>query len=79
MTESEFQAERPLSPYRLFEFPYINRGDVFAPPAWVRDSIFYQIFPERFANGDPGLDPENVEPWGGVPKQDNFSEATCRV
>ncbi|NGM83019.1 alpha-glycosidase [Paenibacillus sp. 7124] len=72
MTESEFQAERPLNPYRLFEFPYINRGDVFAPPAWVKDSVFYQIFPERFANGDPSLDPENVEPWGGVPKPNNF-------
>src|SRR5690348_16840542 len=22
-------------------------------PAWVRDSVFYQIFPERFADGDP--------------------------
>lgn len=23
-------------------------------PTWVRDSIFYQIFPDRFADGDPG-------------------------
>ena len=23
-------------------------------PAWVRASIFYQIFPDRFADGDPG-------------------------
>ena len=23
-------------------------------PQWVRDSIFYQIFPDRFADGDPG-------------------------
>ena len=22
-------------------------------PAWVRDSVFYQIFPDRFADGDP--------------------------
>ncbi len=22
-------------------------------PTWVRDSVFYQIFPERFADGDP--------------------------
>lgn len=25
------------------------------PPAWVQDQIFYQIFPDRFHNGDPGL------------------------
>jgi alpha-glucosidase len=23
-------------------------------PAWVQDSVFYQIFPDRFADGDPG-------------------------
>ncbi|WP_379132979.1 alpha-glycosidase [Paenibacillus sp. sgz500958] len=72
MTESEFQTERPANPYRLFEFPYINRNDVFTPPAWVKDAVFYQIFPERFANGNPELDPENVEPWGGTPRPDNF-------
>ena len=26
-------------------------------PDWVRDQVFYQIFPERFCNGDPGNDP----------------------
>ncbi|WP_410512101.1 alpha-glycosidase [Paenibacillus sp. BR2-3] len=72
MTESDFQTDRPANPEKLFEFPYINRGDVFTPPAWVKDAIFYQIFPERFANGDPALDPENVQPWGGKPKRDNF-------
>lgn len=23
-------------------------------PTWVRDAVFYQIFPDRFADGDPG-------------------------
>ncbi|ASA20098.1 glycoside hydrolase family 13 protein [Paenibacillus donghaensis] len=72
MTENDFQTERPNNPNRLFEFPYINRGDVFAPPAWVKDAVFYQIFPERFANGDPNLSPEKVEPWGGTPTPTNF-------
>ncbi len=36
-------------------------------PYWVQDSIFYQIFPDRFANGDPGNDPPNVQPWGAKP------------
>jgi hypothetical protein len=26
-------------------------------PGWAADAIFYQIFPERFANGDPSNDP----------------------
>jgi alpha-glucosidase len=28
----------------------------FAPPAWLEDRVFYQVFPERFANGDPAND-----------------------
>jgi len=41
-------------------------------PDWVSDAVFYQIFPERFANGDPTNDPPRVEPWGGVPTRTNF-------
>ena len=26
-------------------------------PEWVADAVFYQIFPERFDNADPGNDP----------------------
>jgi alpha-glucosidase len=51
------------------------------PPAWVQESVFYQIFPDRFANGDPANDPrpEDYEyrgqrpqtlPWGSPPLQD---------
>lgn len=36
-------------------------------PGWVPDSVFYQIFPDRFANGDPKLDPPNIQPWGSPP------------
>lgn len=28
-----------------------------AVPAWAADAVFYQIFPERFRNGDPANDP----------------------
>lgn len=36
-------------------------------PYWIQDSIFYQIFPDRFANGDKHNDPPNVQPWGSDP------------
>lgn len=41
-------------------------------PAWVKDAIFYQIFPERFANGDKSNDPPGVEAWGGRPQSKNY-------
>ncbi|MFC5702442.1 alpha-glycosidase [Cohnella faecalis] len=72
LTEKEFTEQLPDEPWTFFDFPYINPVDVFQPPAWVKDAVFYQIFPERFANGDPSNDPENVEPWGGTPTPKNF-------
>ena len=36
-------------------------------PDWVKDAVFYQIFPERFQNGDVGNDPVGTEPWGSKP------------
>lgn len=44
----------------------------FITPQWARGVLFYQIFPERFANGDTSNDPENVDPWGTKPEYDNF-------
>lgn len=41
-------------------------------PDWLADAVFYQIFPERFANGDRSLDPEGVEDWDAEPTRDNF-------
>ena len=41
-------------------------------PSWVEDAVFYQIFPERFRNGDSTNDPLGTEPWGAVPTRENF-------
>ncbi len=40
-----------------------------AVPDWAADAVFYQIFPERFANGDPNNDPtrDTLEFPDGVP------------
>ncbi len=60
--------ERP----QHFEYPFIHPADVFAPPEWVKEAVFYQIFPERFADGDPSNNPENTQPWGGKPEWHSF-------
>lgn len=33
----------------------------YVQPQWVKDAVFYQIFPERFCNGDPTNDVRNGE------------------
>ncbi|RLQ97228.1 alpha-glycosidase [Falsibacillus albus] len=56
-----------------FCFPFLNSIDVFQAPEWVKDTVWYQIFPERFANGNPDNNPENTLAWGSVPPSpDNF-------
>jgi cyclomaltodextrinase / maltogenic alpha-amylase / neopullulanase len=49
-----------------------------AVPYWVEDAIFYQIFPDRFANGDIRNDPPNVQPWGSAPTLWNFMGGDLR-
>jgi alpha-glucosidase len=53
----------------------------FRAPAWVRDTVFYQIFPDRFADGDPtnnvragehryGGKPVVTRRWGELPRRE---------
>ncbi len=53
----EAPAEVGLFRYDPAAFP------VFETPAWVKEGVIYQIFPERFANGDPANDPDFSEPY----------------
>jgi len=44
-----------------------------SPPEWVRDAVFYQIFPDRFRDGDPRNNPPRTQPWSGLPTHRSFS------
>ncbi len=48
-------------------FPYLNEIDVLKSPTWVKNTVWYQIFPDRFANGDKENDPEGTYKWGTEP------------
>lgn len=64
--------EHELSDLRNFYcFPYISGRDVLTVPTWAKETVWYQIFPERFANGDTSNDPVDVEPWGTEPTWSN--------
>ncbi|MGF1668497.1 MAG: alpha-amylase family glycosyl hydrolase [Acidimicrobiia bacterium] len=41
-------------------------------PVWAQGGVIYQIFPDRFANGDTRLDPPDLDPWGSEPKPRRF-------
>jgi len=41
-------------------------------PHWVRDAVFYQIFPDRFAASDRVPKPGHLEPWSAPPTLHGF-------
>ena len=60
---------------QCFVFPWMNPADIAVVPEWVNNTIWYQIFPDRFCNGDHSIDPEGVLPWrnrGSVTNQEFF-------
>lgn len=72
-TEKGFFDEVPNDTGCYFAIPYLHKNEVFAAPEWVKNTIWYQIFPERFANGNPDNDPKGTKPWGSEePTLDNF-------
>jgi neopullulanase len=41
-------------------------------PQWVRDAVFYQIFPDRFARSTQVPKPNHLEPWDSPPTTHGF-------
>lgn len=63
--------ESDLPEVGLFRYHW-TPDQVFHTPDWVKDAIFYQIFPDRFANGNLANDPPGVEQWGARPTVNSF-------
>jgi len=47
-------------------------------PGWVQDAIFYQIFLDRFADGEAANNPPNLQPWGTTPTIWHFQGGDLR-
>ena len=72
---SEAQMQLEGRSRQCFVFPWMNPADIPVTPSWVNDTIWYQIFPERFCNGDPTINPEGTLPWrnrGSVTNEEFF-------
>ena len=75
-TEYDMTKEYPNEGY--FEFLYANHNDVIKIPEWSKGQVYYQIFPERFKNGDILNDPPGCEDWGEKPTRENFMGGDLR-
>jgi cyclomaltodextrinase len=41
-------------------------------PEWVKDAVFYQIFPDRLAKSNKVLKPKNLESWDSPPTSQGY-------
>lgn len=57
----EFNEQNKFDLQNYFNYPYINPEDLANTPSWVSDTIWYQIFPDRFYTENPLLK------WGTLP------------
>ena len=51
----------------FFYTAILSQQQVNRVPPWAKEAVWYQIFPERFCNGDENNDPEAMDLAGGWP------------
>lgn len=69
---SVFGIDRQEPGDNFFEYLYANQNDVISVPGWAQGTVYYQIFPERFFNGDGRNDPDSCMEWGTPPTRENY-------
>lgn len=74
LTSSSNDDNSLMGANNYFKMPYFQEIDRFKAPEWVKKTVWYQIFPERFANGDTSNDPSETLPWrsGDHPTAESF-------
>ena len=73
LTEEQFHMDGRI--LQCFIVPWMNPSDINITPKWVNDTIWYQIFPDRFCNGTPQNNTEDILPWrdhGSVTNYEKF-------
>lgn len=63
-----------LNFYNAFQIAYINDSDIHKQVAWMQNACFYQIFIDRFFQGDYDKDTDYINlPWGEIPNSKSFA------
>lgn len=72
LTEKQMQMDGRM--LQCFIVPWMNPADINRTPGWVNETVWYQIFPDRFCNGTPEENTEDIVPWrsGEVTNAERF-------
>lgn len=60
-------AKKKFNLFNYFNYPFLNEADIISIPSWVKDTVWYEIFPERFRRGKNSVNPV-TNAWG-VPSE----------
>ena len=71
---TEEQVNMPGRLLQYFIVPWMNPADINRTPRWVNDTVWYQIFPDRFCRGIQEKDDPDLLPWqsGPVTNQERY-------
>lgn len=50
--------------WTAFQYAYLAEADLYEEEKWLQEAVVYQIFPDRFNNGDSSINPGDVCGWG---------------
>lgn len=60
--------------YNFFQMPYLNSNDRMEVVDWMRSAVFYQIFIDRFRQGDLKKPQDYINmKWGDIPTPKSFA------
>lgn len=63
-----------LSYFNCFQYAYVFHEDAQKPVQWMENAVFYQIFVDRFAQGNFTKDLQYINlPWGKKPTPKSFA------
>ncbi len=63
-----------LSYYNSFQVSYINKSDIHEVVDWMRGTVFYQIFIDRFYQGSQNKNTDYINlDWGKIPNPKSFT------
>ncbi len=59
---------------QCFTVPWMNPADINKTPEWVNETVWYQIFPDRFCRGRDSKEEQEILPWrkGEVTNEERF-------
>lgn len=67
LLEDDFYTEEALNLpgmiKQYYKYPWMNESDIYQPPKWVEDTIWYQIVPDRFAKTEGKKKKHDLKPW----------------